>query len=420
MANPEHVAVARRSTHAIARWREEHWRGRARLDLSGAYLSGAKLPGVDLSYDDLSHIDLTSADLHGARLSGTNFESGHLSRSNLAWSNLSNAKLTGVTLVRCNLRGTCLQGADLQGSDLSYADLSHADLTGANLSGCDLSHANLRQADLTGAHLSHTTLTRTALDIANLSGVDLRHASLVRVTLDGALFSEVRLEMTIFGDCDLSQVLCLESAIHSGPSLVGLDTLARSRGAIPLGFLSDAGVSTAFINLQQELSLTPRDSSRVLLVASIEDASFVDQLRSDLVAAGTACWQVRVDDEEAQVHDGIAPPLEQLTYYDQMVLVCSESSLEGLYGWRFFDQILQLQIPGSYRWRGVVSVSLDRTLMTKQDGLCEQLRSQAMVDFADWRQPAAYRRCLDRLIALLGEELEPRPVSSQPRSPARD
>ena len=63
MANPEHVALAKQRSPAIARWREQHWRGRVRLDLSRAYLSGAKLPDADLSRDNLSGVDLTSADL---------------------------------------------------------------------------------------------------------------------------------------------------------------------------------------------------------------------------------------------------------------------------------------------------------------------------------------------------------------------
>ena len=63
MANPEHVAVAKGRSFAIARWRARSFQTRAHLDLSGAYLSGLRMPGVDLSHDNLDQIDLTSADL---------------------------------------------------------------------------------------------------------------------------------------------------------------------------------------------------------------------------------------------------------------------------------------------------------------------------------------------------------------------
>ena len=92
--------MAKRGPYAISRWREltflipnttptvynltyslgdrsagetferEFIHGRAKLDLSGAYLSGARLRGADLAHDNLAAIDLTNADLRGADLSG--------------------------------------------------------------------------------------------------------------------------------------------------------------------------------------------------------------------------------------------------------------------------------------------------------------------------------------------------------------
>ena len=76
MANPEHVAIAKRRTFAIARWRAREFQSRPRLDLSGAYLSGIKMPGVDLGYDDLTQIDLTSADLRHANFVGARLRGG--------------------------------------------------------------------------------------------------------------------------------------------------------------------------------------------------------------------------------------------------------------------------------------------------------------------------------------------------------
>ena len=98
MANPEHVALAKSGANAIARWRETNYRipnptlhsyslryqledrsvsetfepafvfGRAKLDLSGAFLTRVRLAGADLSYDDLRGADLTSCNLRQANL----------------------------------------------------------------------------------------------------------------------------------------------------------------------------------------------------------------------------------------------------------------------------------------------------------------------------------------------------------------
>lgn len=403
MANPEHVALAKQRSHAIARWREQHWRSRARLDLSRAYLSGARLPDVDLSRDYLSSIDLTSADLRGANLSGANLQSAHLSRSNLAWANLQGANLRGASLARANLSGSSLEGADLRGAALSFADLSFVNLSKANLSSADLSGANLSLADLTGAGLGHARLTGTILDVANLAGADLRGASLVRVMLDRTLFSNAMLEMTLFADCDLSRVLCLESVRHTGPSIIGLDTLARSRGLIPEAFLRRAGVAEPLIVLQEQLRLSPANYSRILLVSSVKDAKFANRLQMDLTAAGLNCWPWSVDDENALLTDELLPSMQRLTYYDQMALICSEHALSSPYGWRFLEQIAQRQAHTTALGKTSIVLVMDEVLSTRQDQLCAALLQQYAVDFKGWQQEETYVRSLERLINALGE-----------------
>lgn len=395
------MALARRRSYAIARWRELNWRSRARLDLSGAALSGAKLPGVDLSHDDLSGVDLTSADLHGANLTGAKLESAYLSRSNLSWSNLREAHLRGVSLVRANLKGSNLQGVDLGAADLSWADLSMADLTGANLSEADLTGSVLAQADLTGASLCRATMTSTDLDIANLDRVDLRLASLVHASLDGTLLSSVRLEMTLFGDCDMSRVLGLESARHDGPSIIGLDTLLRSRGMLPGPFLLGAGVPAALMEIHARAGLATSGCSHILLMGSVKDAPFIKRLEQDLRAFGLACWRLLVDDEEALLHDGAFPPVQRLAYYDQKLLVCSQSSLESPYGWRFFEQVASSRSRPGAQGKGIIPLTLDRSLAAKPGRLCDDLRSRPDVDFTRWEQDGVYEEQLKKLVAML-------------------
>ena len=129
MADLAHIALARSGANAIARWRESNYRipnpnpihhslnyqledraasetfepefvyGRAKLDLSGAFLSGVKLAGADLSYDDLGRADLTGCNLRQAFLEGADLRSAYLSRSNL-----SRATFTRASMVACSKR----------------------------------------------------------------------------------------------------------------------------------------------------------------------------------------------------------------------------------------------------------------------------------------------------------------------------
>lgn len=391
MANPQHAALAKRGPYAIARWRESNWRRRAQLDLTGAHLSRAKLPGVDLAHDELSGVDLTDADISRAVLIGSNLRSAHLSRAKLNWTDLHRARLGGAALIRTNLSGSCLMGTDLQGADLSHADLSWADLRDANLAGANLTEANLEWADLSGVNLARARLTGTNLEVANLTNVDLRGASLVRTMLHRTLMNKAVLELTLFGDCDLGQALQLESVTHLGPSIIGLDSLARSQGLIPEEFLRQAGVAESVIDMQGHLRQSHNNYSRVLLVSSFQDEEFVQRLEDDLRLAGFSCWRLFVDDEAPVRSNGVFPTLQRFSYYDQMLLVCSEYSLDSPFGWRFFERVIRRPVAASTDIRTVIPLALDNQLYTSQDPLCDDLRAQLVVDFRGWQDDGAYR-----------------------------
>ena len=225
-------------------------------------------------------------------------------RSNLAQIVLQDAVLTGASLGRTNLSGSFLQRANLRGADLSFADLSCATLEGANLAGADLTNADLSWANLVRAKLRNARLTATSLELANLTQADLRGASLLKVRLQGAFFDQAILDMTLFGDCALSQVIGLESVHHAGASIIGLDTLARSQGQIPAEFLRRAGVTEPLIaalvtRVNEDLQASAGAQPRVLLVGSVQDAQLIVRIHEDLEAAGVPSWSLAVDDEEA-------------------------------------------------------------------------------------------------------------------------
>src|SRR5947209_5808394 len=152
---------------------------------------------------------------------------------------LRNADLFGTHLNSINFQGTDLLCADLRAADLTRADLSRANLNGINLSDTILHRAVLRRAKLRRANLSG----------ANLGGADLSNATLTYTD-----FFEVAMAGTVIGNVDLSEAKNLESILHSGPSIVGIDTIYKSRGNIPEEFLRGCGVPENFITYMRSLT----------------------------------------------------------------------------------------------------------------------------------------------------------------------
>ena len=389
MANPEHVAVARGRSFAIARWRARSFQTRAHLDLSGAYLSGARMPGVDLSHDDLTEIDLTSADLRHGNFNGARMRQAHLSRCNLNRASFEEAQASGAFFTRSDLRGGNFCNADLRGADLSNCDLAFAAMAGANLAGADLTEADLTMADLTDANLSGARLNAACLDIANLSRCDLRRASLVRTRLDCALLQDGVVDMTLFADCDLGAALGLETVRHQGPSIVGADTLARSGGGVSKVFLQSAGVPPDFIefvgrefaargfavgNGRAEQASAPTPHRRILLIGAAADGAVVAWLEREMRRRGAQCWSLLADDEEAIYNAQVFPPMSRFRNYDRVALLCSYAALESPACWRLYREIMQRQSDSAARRVHVAAVTLDDCLENDTEELYGMLR----------------------------------------------
>ena len=169
--------------------------------------------------------------------------------------------------------------------DLSSAILVGADLVGADLSGADLSGAILTRADLTRAGLTRADLTRAGLTRAKLCEAILCEAILREADLTGCV-----LWQTIFGNVDLSEIKGLETVRHKGPSSIGIDTLFRSKGKIPEGFLRGAGVPDIYIQYAASLVGAAFEFYSVFISYSCKDEELAMRLHADLQAKGARCW----------------------------------------------------------------------------------------------------------------------------------
>ena len=240
---------------------------------------------------------------------------------------------------------------DLSEADLIKANLRRADLDGANLwkadlGGADLRKAILRQADLGEANLIGANLTETDLRGTLLTGANLTLAELLRTEISQSEFSYVTFRYTVFGSLDLRAALGLESVHHVGPSIIGTDTIVKSRGRIPETFLRGCGLSDWEIESAKLYNpdLSNEEVNKILyrmydlratqalqisplfISYSHGDSTFVDKLESQLNKKGIRFWR--------DVHDLKSGRLEKqidraMHFNPTVLLILSERSLQS-------------------------------------------------------------------------------------------
>ncbi|MCC6444128.1 MAG: pentapeptide repeat-containing protein [Armatimonadetes bacterium] len=141
-----------------------------------------------------------------------------------------------------------LSDQDLERSFVCPPGSSHTILRGMNFQSVSLRQCTFFRADLTGADLSGASLSQARFIQANLNEVSFRQACLTSADLRdtsvfGADFTGAIMGWTTLGNIDFSEAKGLESVIHEGRSVIGMDTYARSQGLIPEAFLRQAGFS---------------------------------------------------------------------------------------------------------------------------------------------------------------------------------
>jgi hypothetical protein len=328
----------------------------------------------------LTKTDLQGVDLHGA--------------------DLVRADLYGANLIRADLHG-----ADLHGADLHKADLYRADLTGANLAGANLTKANLTRANLTGANLARANLMeadlygadlyKAELHRADLTGANLTRVNFTGADLTGANFTNTDALFTIFGNLDLRGVRGLETMGHDGPSTIGIDTVYRSHGEIPVDFMRGAGVTDTFIEYMSSLIVKPIRYYTCFISYSSRDQDFAERLYADLQSKGVRCWFAP---EDLKTGDKIRPRIdESIRLYDKLLFVLSQHSIAS--PWVELEVEHALSKESKQNRAVLFPVKLDDTVMHIQQGWAANIRlTRHISDFTKWKQHDDYMRALERLL----------------------
>jgi hypothetical protein len=287
--------------------------------------------------------------------------------------------------------------ADLSGAKLNRADLIGANLIGANLSGANLGMANLFGADLSGANLSGAILygallSGANLNFANFSGANLFLANLWSARLDRANFGNAMVGSTIFGGVDLSSCSGLNSVQHLAPSTLGVDSIIRSRGLIPMAFLRGVGLPDEWIDYIPSLVGDGIQFFSCFISYSSSDKPFATRLHDALQSKGIRCW---LDEKQLLPGDDISRELERGIYlWDKFLLCASKNSLTS---WWVEDEIkTTLEKERALRKerekpvRKLIPLNLDGYMFTDQwdlGVLANEIRTRVAADFRDWEKP---------------------------------
>lgn len=290
-------------------------------------------------------------------------------------------------LLQVNLRGEDLRDVNFSNTGLTMATLSWTLLSGANFNNASLFMADLCMADLTNAQLRSAFLWVTNLCYANLSGANLENAK----------FSQ-----TLLGGTNFSGVVGLGSCTHDGPSIIDIETVAKS-GKLPLSFLRGCGLPDAVIENSPILFGNSRQLHTCFISYSSKDHAFAETLHTDLQDRGIRCWFAP---EDLKIGEEIRVKIdESIRKHDKLLLILSETSVRSQWVQQEVETALAKE-----REQGrtvLFPVRLDDAILELNSGWPALIKNTRHIgNFSAWKDQSKYRKAFERLIRDLQVEGE--------------
>jgi hypothetical protein len=287
-----------------------------------------------------------------------------------------------------------------------FPDLRKANLRGKTLTGIDFRRTNLDNVDLSNANLCSVLFNSASLCQTNLSGAKLRNANLYRTnfketSLQRTDFHKASLLETAFLNVDLNEAIHLETAIHLGPSTIGIDTIQRSRGNIPKAFLIGAGVSEQLHSYIHSLGRAPFDYYTCFISYSSHDQHFVKVLCQDLRKAGVLCWFAP---EDLKAGDKFPAEITKAVQSrEKLLVVLSKYSLES--DWVNKEVNLARQKESNGKREVLLPIRLDGAYLNSNINWAAAMHNKLNIrSFENWQQPSRYQKMLKDLLNDLRKE----------------
>jgi hypothetical protein len=346
MANEEYLQILKQGVETWNHWRENN-------------------PEV--------YVDFSKADFQGMNLSHIDFGEVNLSKTDFSGANL-----------RC---------AGLDKADLTHAKLVEVNLNAASLYGTKLNNARLLKVDLSGAALNGASLRESSLDEVNFSFSWLYDAD----------FSDAFMGWTTFGYSDLSTVKGLDTIKHSGPSVVGIETLYNSHGQIPDAFLRGVGIPNDFIIYASSLARKAIEFQSCFISYSHLDEDFVRRLYSRMRNAELQVWFAPENIKGGQkLHEQIERAIQ---LHDRVLIVLSENSLKSEWVMTEIRKARKTEIKEARRKLFPIRLVDYQTIQewecfdvdTGKD-LAIEVREYFIPDFSNWKNNDDFEAAFSRLL----------------------
>jgi hypothetical protein len=346
MANPEHVEILKQGVKAWNDWRKAS--PRVIPDLSEHRIEKESLGG-----------------LISLKINSTGMGFDHFERiiPNFDDVNLRNAQLNNVLFNGSHLRRVNFSGARLYGLDFVNADLSFTSFQ--------------------GAYLASVNFFGAGLDFVDFAGATLEYAS--------------------FGVNDLSEVRGLEAVKHLGRSSIDIETIYKSRGRIPGGFLRGCVLPESYI-VQIPLllaALEPIQFYSCFISYSSKNQDFAERLYADLQSKGVRCWFAP---EDLKIGDRIRDSIdESIRLRDKLLLILSEHSIAS--GWVEHEVESALEEEGQTGRTILFPIQLDDAVMLSSKAWASLIpRTRHVGDFTGWKDRDSYQKAFERLMRDLRAE----------------
>lgn len=326
-----------------------------------------------------------------------------------AW-NQWRAKNPAITpeLECANLSALELCGINLEHASLAGANISYCDLTGANLHGAHLFETRMIDSDLIRVNFSNAfvvevTFAESRLNYADFYGAHFEYVDLSFAQLGGANFTQVNGHSIVFGDNDLSTVVGLETVDHHGPSVIGVDTVYRSKGNIPEGFLRGCGTPEDFIVYMRSLAGKPIEMYSCFISYSARDQEFAEHLHADLQNAGVRCWFAPHDARGGRkLYEQID---EAIRLHEKLLLILSPHSISSEWVKTEISKARKREVQEKKHVLFPVRLCSFDALNswecfdadTGKDS-AREIRDYFIPDFSNWQNQNSYQKAFDRLV----------------------
>ncbi|HYX72608.1 MAG TPA: toll/interleukin-1 receptor domain-containing protein, partial [Nitrososphaera sp.] len=328
-------------------------------------------------------------------LSNADLEFASLEKANLRRTNLKGANLLGAYLTEAKLKEAQLDNAILGLTNLNFANFNDASLWRVSLSEAIICDAHFCGADLNSANFHDSDLSRS-----NFYGANLTFANFGFANLDGADFSKAKIGWTTFGNNDLSTVKGLDTVEHAGPSIIGIDTLFKSKGKIPKLFLRRLGVPDNFTNRIASLLDKEIQFYSCFISFTEADDKFAERLYNDLLEVGVRCWRWK---EDAKWGKSLMRSIDEaVSDYDKLIVICSGQSLKSPAVIREIERALQKEddlVRQGVQSEVLFPVRLDDYIFSEWNHHRKaDVVAKNIGDFRIWKNPNSYRKGFERLI----------------------